>query len=745
MATEQMVGRSIPRTDGREKVTGAARYAADVRREGTLWGKVLRSPYPHARIRHIDASQADRVPGVHAVLTGADLAGAMCGRRIVDMPLLASGVVRFVGEPVAAVAAVDEDTAQQALDSIEVTYAELPAVFDAEEAAGTDAPLLHPGFNGYAGVTLQDTPSNVYATPIWGQGEPEEGFADADLTIEGTYTAAVVHQAYMEPHTCLVETASDGGMEVWASNKAPHYIREQVARATGVPAPLVRIHHVVIGGDFGGKGSAMNIPLCYFLAKAARRPVLMVMDYAEEFAAGNPRHAARIHVKMGLKRDGTFVACHVEGTFNTGAYAAFVPLGFLPGPRHAVGPYRIPHAKVVARHVYTNQVPSGHMRGPGEPQAIFAVESHIDVIARTLGLDPADVRLRNVVRDGDANALGERYHDLHGAETIEVALEAAGYHAPRPAPAPHLRYGRGVAIGERAPGGGETHASVTFRTDGSVVVHTSIFEQGSGTYTTMRQIVADVLGIPLDRIDLAVWDTDETGFDSGAGASRNSRMASEAAYDAATEAREALFRLAAELEGWPDDRMRFDGDAVCNTDTSQTIALTDLLARTDRTVSGRADYKDPTHANVTAFTVQVAEVAVDVETGQVSLLRFTSVHDAGRVLNPQGHDGQIRGGAMQGIGYGLMEELPIRDGRVATPSFADYKVPSIADIPEMQAIAVESDGGVGPFNIKGIGENPVAPVAPAIANAVDDAVGVRIHDLPITAEKVYAALRAKGG
>ncbi|MEE8517599.1 MAG: molybdopterin cofactor-binding domain-containing protein, partial [Dehalococcoidia bacterium] len=543
-----------------------------------------------------------------------------------------------------------------------------------------------------------------------------------------------------ESHTCAVRLGDDGLLEVWASNKAPHYIKTQIAFTTGHNEGQVRINPAAIGGDFGGKGSQMNVPIAYFLAKTSRRPVRMVMDYTEEFTASNPRHPSVLTVKTGVKRDGTIVACEIVGYFNTGAYAGFVPLGFLPGPRHAVGPYRIPHCQVTAHHVYTNKVPSGHMRGPGEPQAIFAMESHVDVIARTLGLDPVDVRLKNIVREGDANGLGEEFHDLHGVETIESAIEASGYRSPKPAGSANLRYGRGMGIGERTPVGGETHASVAFERDGSVAVRTSIFEQGSGTYTMIQQMVAELLGVSMQQITVEAWDTDSTGFDSGAGASRNTWMASEAVYEAAGKAKEALFRLAAELLSWPEERMVIDSDTLRRSDFDQSIPLGELLARTDIPVEGTADHKDTTPAHVTAFTVQVAEVSIDIETGRVNLLKLTSVHDAGRVLNPQGHDGQIKGGVMQGIGYGLMEELTLRDGRVTTTSFADYKFPNIADIPEILAFSLESSGGVGPFNIKGIGENPLSPVAPAIANAIADAVGIRIRDLPLSAEKVYAAI-----
>ena len=745
MTNAPATGRSIPRVDGPDKVTGGARYTADVRIPGALWGRLLRSPRPHARITRVDTTAAHALPGVHAVITGADLAGAMTGRRIFDIPVLASEVVRFVGEPVAAVAAIDEETADRALALIEVAYEELPTVFDPLEAARPDALLLHPGFNAYAGVKPQDIPSNIWVTSVWGIGEVDQGFAQADEIFEDTYTTPLMHQAYMEPHTCLVSIGSDDRVDVWASNKAPHAIKHQIPISIGGDADNIHIHHTTIGGDFGGKGGQMNIPVCYFLAKASGRPVLMVMDYSEELGAANPRHPSTITVRTGVKRDGTIVANDIAAYFDTGAYAGFIPMGFLPGPRHAAGCYRIPHSRVTAHHIYTNRVPAGHMRGPGEPQAIFAMESHLDVVAARLGIDPADIRLKNVIREGDLNGLGEEYHDLNGAEAIEAALGASGYREPRPVATGGVRRGRGIGIGERSLVGGETHVGVTFRPDGSVVANTSIFEQGSGTYTIIRQMVSDVLGMDPERITVEVWDTDETGFDSGAGASRNALMASKAAHVAATEARDSLFRLAAELLGWPEEVMSLSGEHVRRGDSGELIGLADLLGRTDLTIGGVCDHKDDVADHITAFTVQVAEVEVDEETGSVKLSRMTSLHDAGKVLNPQGHDGQIYGGAIQGLGYGLLEELPVSDGRVERLSFADYKIPSIADIPPLYTTTLESEGGAGPFNVKGIGENPFSPMAPAIANAVADAVGVRITDLPITAEKVYRALREKRG
>ena len=748
MTNQQSTGTSLPRVDGTGKVTGLARYSADIEMPNALWGRVLRSPYPYARITAIDASKAAAVPGVHAVITGADVRGAMTGRRIFDIPLIADDVVRFIGDIVAAVAAEDREIAERSLALIDVTYEELDPVFDPQKAITASSPLLHPGFSTYVGGKPQETSSNTFISSVWGTGKLEVGFAASDLIIEGTYSTAMMHQAYMETHSCLVSCRNDGGMDIWASNKGPHGLKRDVAQTTSLDQAAIHIHHTTIGGDFGGKGGQMNIPIAYFLSRASRKPVRMVMDYREELTAANPRHPASVHVRSGVKNDGAIIATDIVAYYNTGAYAGFLPLGFLPGPRHCIGPYHIPHARVTAHHVYTNRVPAGHMRGPGVPQTIFAMESHVDVIARQLGLDPAEVRRKNVIREGEVNGLGEEYHDLRGAEALEAALQSSKYISPRlPTQSPYggpMRSGIGVGMGERAPGGGETHASVAFTPNGEVVIHTSIFEQGSGTYTILTQMVSDILGVDPSKVFVEVWNTDETGYDSGAGASRNTRMASEAVTNAAVEARDMLFKLTAQLNGWSKEGMHLTREGLNRDGYSRVIPLQELLLQIDAPVLGICDYKDMAHAQSTAFTIHVAEVTVDIETGQVMVDKLTAVHDAGRVLNPIGHNGQINGGAIQGLGYGVMEEINVDAGLVGTQSLADYKIPTFADMPAFQSVVLESQGGVGPFNIKGIGENSFSPMAPAIANAVADACGVRISDLPITAEKVYRALRAQG-
>lgn len=733
------VGAPVPRVDAREKVAGTASYAADVKLAGVLRAQTLRSPHPHARIVRIDGSQAKDLPGVHAVLTGEDFPpDTRWGRRIVDVPVLAQGVVRFVGEPVAVVAADDEETAQRAIGLIEVEYEELPAVFDAAEAMAPGAVLVHPDLGGFEGLPEEiKEPTNVVVRWEWGQGDVDEGFKHAEVVVERTYTTPSQHHAYMEPHTCLAWGSDDGKMHVWAPSKAPYSNRNRVAALMGLEPEEVIFHPVAIGGDFGGKASPMSIPVTCFLAKATGRPVLMVFDYAEELAAGNPRHESQIRMRTGVTRDGTLVAHDVQVIFNSGAYAGFKPLGHLSGCSAAGGPYRIPHTRVVEHMVYTHNVPCGHMRGPGEPQAIFALESHIDEVARAIGMDPVDLRMKNFVADGEANAIGEVLTENRVAETLHAAVEAAGYGKAKPA---HV--GRGVAVGERAAGTGRSSAVVSLEVDGSVVITTPFFEQGAGAYTMLQQVAAESMGLPAERVQLRVAETGLVDADAGVGGSRATNIGSGAAAAAVGEAQDELCRLAAELEGWPVESLAVRGDLLVRTDTGESRPWRTFIARTGRPVVGRSDFTSKRgDAHVTGFCAQVAEVSVDPETGQVTLLKLTTAHDTGRIINPMGHQGQIYGGAVMGIGFGLMEELVREDGRISTLSFADYKIPAIADIPEITSVVLEPGQGMGPFGIKAIGETPNLPTAPAIANAVMDAVGVRIHDLPVSGEKVYRALR----
>jgi CO/xanthine dehydrogenase Mo-binding subunit len=736
----QFVGQSIPRVDNTGKVTGEAYYTSDVLLPGTLWAKTLRSPYSHAQIVRIDTSRAEKAPGVRAVLTGSDVRGILYGRRYRDISVLAQERARFMGERVAAVAAETIEQAEAALDLIQVEYRELPAVFDPEAALQEGAPLIHPDVAKYKGLPKPlEQPSNRFVHDVFTRGDVAAGFADSDVVVEGTYTVPRVHQAFLEPHCCLVWIDEQERVQMWSPNKVPQGLKESMSQAFGIPKDSIRVNPVAIGGDFGGKGAPIDEPICYLLALRSGRPVKMIMEYREEFFAGAPRHAAILHLKTGVKRDGTMVAHEMDAYLDAGAYGGFRPGAVINGIAHAGGCYRAKHARISISRVYTNNLPGGQMRAPGEPQGFFAAESHIDCVARRLGMDPLEFRAKNLMREGDETLTGGHYHSIKAGQTLDAAVKAAHYDAPKP-----KNVGRGIAMGYRGPGGGQTSLKISLNPDGSIVIHTGFYEQGTGTYTTLRQIAAEELSCDPEKIQIDVVDTDSSApFDTGLGGSRGTRVASGVAFQAARDAREKLLTLAEKLLGWPKDEIELAGTVLAHRKSKKRHQWNELLARVGRSIVGEAVNKDDEHSPVTAFAAQVAEVVVDPQTGEVTLRKLTTAHDTGVIMNPIGHQGQIEGGVVQGIGYGLIEYLPVQDGRVEVAHFGEYKIPSIRDIPSLKTVIVESAEGVGPYKVKGIGENPISPVAPAIANAVEDAVGVRIRDLPITAEKVYTEMQKR--
>jgi CO/xanthine dehydrogenase Mo-binding subunit len=739
------VGHKVPRFDARGKVSGEATYAADLEVEGILWAKTVRSPHPHARIVSIDTAAAKALPGVRAILTGDDLpANTMWGRRIVDVPVLAQGLVRFVGEQVAAVVADDEETAQRAVDLVDVTYEELPAVLDPEAAMADGSQLVHPDVQEIKGMFYDmPQPQNHFIVWDWVNGDLDAGFAEADLIVENTYTTPNVHQVYLEPHNQVTSIDDDGIFHVWAPCKAPYAARNQSALALGLQPDNIIFHPVTIGGDFGGKGSPMNVPLGYFLNKVTGKPVRMIFDYTEEFMAANPRHASTLTLRTGVMNDGTIVAHDSRVVFDSGAYAGFKPAGHLMGVSGVAGPYKAKAARIVEYMVYTNNPPCGHHRGPGEPQALWALESHIDEIALKLGLDPAAYRMAQLAAGGEPIALGEVYEENRSKETLQKAIDASGYTNPKPAAPDGMLYGRGFAIGERAPGGGQNNAQVTMHRDGTVSLETPLFDNGAGGVTVLQQMVAETMGLRTDEVHVNIMETGIFEMDSGTGGSRVTNIAGIATHEATRKAHAELFKLSAELDNWPEEQLEVRGHQLVRTDTGESKPWKDVVSRTTTPILG-SHMHSGRGSDVTGFCVQVAEVAVDPDTGQVKLLKITTVHDTAQIINPLGHQGQINGGTVTGIGYGLFEDLQKEDGHVTTLSFADYKIPSIIDLPELNTVMLDPDSkGAGPYNIKAIGESPNAPTAPAIANAVADAIGVRIRDLPITAEKVYEALQAK--
>ncbi len=737
MADFRVIGRAAGRTDGPDKTTGGARYAFDVCPPGVLWAKALRSPYPAARIEAIDASQAQALPGVHAVLTGADVAGRLQGRQVRDVPLLAQDVVRFAGEKVAVVAADDEETAQRAVEMIAVEYEEMPPVLDALEAMREDARLVHPGMDSYEGFRRPpERPSNTFFSASFGLGDIDAGFAEADFVFEDEYRCGRTHPAFFEPRSCVVSVERDGRAHVWASNKTPFGLRQSLAVAVGVDEESIVVHPVYVGGDFGSKTAPFDEPLAYLLSAKTGRPVKMVMDQPEELGAGNPKHAAVMRVKTGVKRDGSLTAHLQEMYFDSGAYAGLMPLGALAGVDRIAANWRIPNARFDQYHVYTNNIPGGYMRGPGEAQGSFAIESHMDEVARGLGMDPLEFRMKNVLHDGQRTPMDELFAGVRAGETLRAAVERSGYGASK-----RPNVGRGIAMCARPAGGGESYAEVTLNANGSVVVKTPIFEPGTGAYTMFAQVAAEVLGVDVRDVEVQVWDTDAVPFDSGVAGSRTTRMAVPAVHEAAEAALDALLGAAAVRTEWPRGQLSSRDGRVQRSPGGESVAWADVLAASGGTVSGRGHSKVTGQPEHTSFAAQIAEVEVDAETGQVTLLHFTSAHDVGTIINPTAHQGQINGAVVMGVGYALQEEILADSGRVTTLSFADFKLPNVADLPSMETVLVASTGGTGPYRVKAIGEAPLLGVAPAIANAIRDATGVRMKSLPITAERMLAALR----
>ena len=739
MVQYQAIGRFTARTESYGKTTGAAEYTSDVNLPGMLWVKVLRSQVPHAIITHIDTSKAAALLGVHAVVTGDDVAGVRYGRRYRDLNVLSDGRIRFIGDRIAAVAAETKEIAEAAIDLIEVDYDELPGVFDPFEAIEANATLVHPDVNSYEGIPeLLDPVSNAFIDDVHGRGDVDAGFAKADKIVENIYTVSRQHQGYMEPHSCVAWLDADGVMQVWAPNKNPHGVKGAIALAVGMDPTKVNLNPVIVGGDFGGKGATLEEPLTCLLAIKSGRPVKHVFSYYDEFTVAAPRHAGSMRFKTGVMNDGTIVAHELDAVFDGGAYGGVRPGPQLGGVAHGGGCYRMESTKLRVRRVYTNNLPGGQARAPGEPQGFFAGESHIDSVAHAIGMDPFAFRMQNMVKDGEPLVSGTAYRDVRASETLQAAADDAGYGSPKPA-----NVGRGVAMGYRAPGTGESSTTVFLKPGGEVVIGTPVFEPGTGTYTTLRVVVAETLGYPPEKIEIQVLPTSVTGPDSGIGGSRGTRITTISGNMAATDAKEQLLALAAFILEWPARHIKLDGEELVRDDTGERRLWGDVLDEAHQEI--RADaYVDATaRPDVTGFVAQVAEVKVDPETGRVELLKFTTAHDVGTIINPIGHQGQINGGFLQGMGYALMEEVRVEGGQVTTTNFADVKFPTTGDLPQLNTVLLEPFGGVGPYNVKGIGENPLTPVAAAIANAVEDAIGVRIKDLPITAEKVYAALQAK--
>lgn len=742
--SSSVIGRAIPRIEGESKVTGATVYSADVSRPDALWGGYLRSPYPHARIVRIDISRALKLAGVKAIVTGKDVSPRLEGCTLEDKPVLAQDRVRYIGEKVAAVAAVSREDVEEAMEYIEVEYEELPAVFDTLEAMKPEAPILHPDYASYRGINKDESWRNVRSAERTCKGDIDRGFSESDQIFEHTFRTQAVHHAFVEPRAGLLEIDNQGRVAIWQCHQAPFSIRKWLAAHADLPEEMIAVHPVSTGGSFGGKQGSEDIICTYYLARASGRPVRYVESYSEELQDGQPRHAAVITLRTGVKRDGRLWAWDGKIFYNGGAYGSRTPRNGMNGTFLMAGSYRTPHVRMEGYIVYTNQVPSGYFRAPGELQALFAAESHMDMMAKELGLDPLEFRLLNALREGDTKPNGKPLRDPCAVQVLKRVTEISKWKKKKIQPSrsrSNILYGRGLSLGDRHIGTGESSAKLFLEPDGSLRLATAVRDVGVGAYTMHRQVVAEVLGVEPELVQVEVGGTDTGPYDEGVRGQRGTHIEGLAVERASNALIDLMREKAATYWEVEKDRVRWEsGKAVLTGNKKPALKLRDLARLSGGELPNGYGHCKAGEPHVYAFQAMVAEVEVDRETGRVTVRKLNLAHDVTKIINPIIYQGQIEGAVMQGFGFTMSEHLAMEEGRVMTTSFGDYKIPTICDIPSFVTSRVPANEGPGPFGAKAVAESGIGLVAPAIANAVYDATGVRITELPVTPEKMLKGL-----
>jgi carbon-monoxide dehydrogenase large subunit len=761
-----VVGKPITRVDVEEKVTGEAVYGYDLVLPNMLYGKVLFSPKAHARIKRIDTEKAKRYPGVAAVITGKDAPWSH-GESIKDKPFLAQGKVRYIGEPVAAVAATDEDTAQAAVKLIEVEYEDLPAYFSPEEACKPGAIAIHEDFASYRKMDFIVGASmpNVCEHFKLRTGDVERGFREADLILEERYSVPIIQHAAMEPHSAHAQVDPESGrVTIWVANDAPFRALHELTEALGLAKEKIRFINPLQGGGFGSKGGLKVEPIAIALAYHTKgRPVRVKFTREETFISTLTRHEASVFVKSGVKKDGTLWVRQMMLFWGGGAYAEKSPTVCIRGSLPAPGPYRIPHVKVDGYAVYTNKPVAGSFRGYGIPQGAWACEQHMDELAKRLRMDPLDFRLKNVFVDGDLSYWGERLHSVGLTETLMKAAKAIEWEKrDEGLPGSPIKRGKGLAcISKPTRTPTTSTAGVLVNSKGEVRVLAGTVEIGQGCNTILSQIAAEELKMPFEKVRMAPLDTDVIPFDASTTSSRSTYHMGNAVRRAAIDAREKLAEMAVPmLEAQEKDLAFADGKVYLKDHPQMSLTIGEVVRRklgADGVLRGDGSYtyeigKDldletghSDHASAFyMYATQAAEVTVDEETGKVRILRISAAHDVGKAINPLNCAAQIEGGLAMGIGSALHEEMVIdNQGKVRNPSFLDYHLVTSLDVPKMIPIIVECAEPEGPYGAKGLGEPGLAPTPAAIGNAVADAIGIRIYDLPLTPERVYRAIQAK--
>ena len=766
MSRFAQIGHSVPKLDAREKVLGEARYVADLSLPGMLHAAMLQSPYPHARIKSYDTSKARALPGVRAVLTGDDVPEARMGAFIKDETAIAKGKVLYVGEPVAAVAAIDEATARQAVRLIDIEYEELDAVLDPAEALEPGAPILHEELDSYFKVFEARCGGNLMSETTIAEGDVESAWDSCDLVVENDYTTQPQYHLSMEPCGALADIDSNGRVTLWSANQSVFRVQANVCESLALPMSRLRCLTPKVGAGFGNKMEAHIQPICVALALKARRPVKMVLTREEDFETVRARHPFRIRIKTGVKADGTFVARELDLLLDGGAFADDSPgvLGYslLMGR----GPYRFAHTQCHGRVAYTNKMRFGAFRGFGNPQVTLAGETQIDEIAARLGLDPIEIRLKNAVREGDHWFGGQVVESSGLIECIEAVRDQLKTTRPRPA-GPGKRRGRGIALCGHISGLLATGAIVRLLEDGTVVLNTGAVDIGQGSDTVLTQICAESLKLPMDKVALASPDTDGSPYNWGTTASRVTYTTGRAVVGACAEVeRQIKEHAAAILDAQPDDIELREGGMVGIRGSNTQLPLLAISARAHWAKGGpivgakTLVYDDPTidpkratasgvpfgAIGVFSFCALATEIEVDETTGKIEALAAWYAADVGRAINPRLLEVQMEGGFVQGLGFALSEELVWDGPRLANPSLMDYKAPTAVEAPhDIHTTLIEAPEPDGPFGAKGAGELSIVGVPAAIANALTEATGLRLRHLPFTPERVLGAWLEREG
>lgn len=740
------VGTRPVRPDGIDKVTGRAVFSADFDLPDALHGAVLRSPFAHARILNIATDRALALPGVKAVITASDLPRIPDDRAFInEQPpdfrdlsanILARDKVLYEGHAIAAVAAVDARTAEQALKLIDIEYEVLPHVIDVQQAMEPDAPVLHENL-----ITQGITPAPARASNIASRheqihGDVELGFEQADIIVTEEFTTQPVHQGYIEPHACMARVASDGQTDIWCSSQGQFMVRAYCARLLDMPLAQIRVTPLEIGGGFGGKTTVYLEPLAVMLARASGRPVKMQMSRADVFRATGPASGSYISMKIGALKDGTLVAAQGILCYQAGAFPGSpVRLGCMT----AFAPYDIANVKMIGYDIVVNRPKSAAYRAPGAPMASFAAESLIDMLAQKLDIDPVELRIRNAARQGTRTAYGPSFKEIGYLETLQAARAHPHYAAPL-----GPNQGRGVASGYWFNIGGQSSAALTLNEDGTVMVATGNPDIG-GSRASMALMAAEVLEIDVSRVRPEIVDTSSIAYSDLTGGSRVTFAVGMAVTQAARELVASLQQRAATLWDIAVDQVRWqDGCAIASVDgVEQRLSLAALAAQAGKTGGPIA-----AHVSINAqgagpgFGTHICDVEVDPDTGRVTVLRYTAIQDVGKAVHPSYVEGQLQGGAAQGIGWALNEAYLYDDnGAQLNPGFLDYRMPVASDLPMIDTVLVEVPNPRHPFGVRGVGEVPIIPPLGAVANAVSRATGARHVDLPMSPPDVLRAIQ----